>query len=257
MRDITIAERRHRDYLRRRGLKVGQAYEARLIRLRRQEVQRVLELCRNYDDPEMAASVVQANIDESYLGDWWQGLTLAAGLPMAKSTARDLNKPKAAEDEGIWTRQLRDYARKRAGENIVIVQGTLKDALCDILADELEGEIGVSVEELTKRVYRQYNSHLLKWQCRRIAQTECMVGMAEAGAEAAGTLDVKFTKQWCCSGLGNTRETHQAMDGVEVDEQELFVLHEEVLMQYPHDNTYNPPAAEIINCACDVIRRPK
>lgn len=258
MAKITPAERRHRDYLRRRGLKVGQAYESRLIRLRRQEVRRVLDLCNNYDDPQMAAAVVRDNLDESrYLPQWWEGLTLAAGVPMAKSTARDLNKVKAAAEETIWTHSLRDYARKRAGENITIVQGTLRDALCGIIAEELEGELGISVEELTKRIYKRYSSQLLKWQCRRIAQTECMIGMAEAGAEAAGTLDVKFTKVWCCSGLGNTRETHLQMDGVEVDEMELFTLPDGAIMAYPHDNAYNPPAAEIINCACDVLRRPK
>ena len=41
--------------------------------------------------------------------------------------------------------------------------------------------------------------------------------MLPSGAMAADTLDIGFTKQWCISGI-NTRETHLAMDGIEVDD---------------------------------------
>jgi hypothetical protein len=46
------------------------------------------------------------------------------------------------------------------------------------------------------------------------------------------------------------------MDGIEVDADEPFRL-EDCLMMYPHDSSFGAPAGEIINCACDVIRRPK
>ena len=51
-RRITAAERKHQDYLRRKGLKVGHVYEARLLRARAHEVKRVLDICAQYDNPQ-------------------------------------------------------------------------------------------------------------------------------------------------------------------------------------------------------------
>jgi hypothetical protein len=174
---------------------------------------------------------------------------------MAKSTARDLNKAKAADDDALWLDELVAYADERAGANIVVVSGTLRENLINILRDEMVEEPGLGVEKLTKRIYEKYKE-LAKWQVRRIAQTEGMIAMADAANVAAGTLDVQFTKQWCISGLGNTRDTHELMDGVEVDQDEPFVLAGGNLM-YPHDTGLGADASEIINCACSCIRRPK
>jgi hypothetical protein len=47
------------------------------------------------------------------------------------------------------------------------------------------------------------------------------------------------------------------MDGVMVyDADEPFVLPSGEMMMYPHDSSLGASAGEIINCACDVIRRP-
>lgn len=254
---ITPDERRHQDYLRRKGLKVGAVYEGRLLRARAHEVKRVLEICQDYyTNPDQWSMVIQDQLDETgYLPKWWSGLFADAGLPMAKSTARDLRQAKAAADDDLWLDSLRRYAAERAGGNIVQVTGTLRDSLIGILRDVLEAEVTVSVEKLTKRIYQRYQE-MAKWQVRRIAQTESMIAMADAASTAASTLDVGFTKQWCISGLGNTRDSHQAMDGVEVDQDEPFIL-EGGEMLYPHDTSMGADASEIVNCACCCIRRPK
>lgn len=255
-RRITAAERKHQDYLRRKGLKVGHVYEARLLRARAHEVKRVLDICAQYDNPQHWPGLIDTYLDETgYLPKWWTGLYQDIGLPMCKSTARDLSQAKAAEDEMLWLGSLRDYAANRAGSEIVIVSGTLRETLIQVVRETMEADLTLGVEKLTKQIYAKYQS-LAKWQVRRIAQTESMVGMADAANIAAGTLDVGFTKQWCISGLGNTRDTHQAMDGYEVDQNEPFELPGGSLM-YPHDGSLGADAAEIINCACCCIRRPK
>ncbi len=253
---ITTTERRHRDYLRRKGLATGAVYETRLVRLRRKELKRVLALARDYDDPAMVAPVVSKWLKEDYLTRWWEGLWATAGLSMAKSTARDMNKAKAAAEDALWVATLRDYARTRAGANIALVTDTWKDTLIDILSDVLLEEPTIGVEALTTRLSSRYTGQFERWQARRIAQTETMIGMAEAAEAAARTLDIGYTKQWCISGLGNTRETHELMDGIEVDADEPFTL-PDCQMMYPHDTGMGAPASEIINCACDCIRRPK
>ena len=254
---ITPAQRRHRDYLRRRTLQVASVYETRLEKDRRKELRRVLSLAQDYTDPIALVPLLEGQIDETaYLEKWWQGLIVDAGLPMAKSTARDLRAMKAAGEEDVWLAGLRNYATARAGQEIVVVSGTWKDTLVKLVRQILAEDLGLGIEKVTKELYRRYLATIEKWQCRRIAQTEAMIGMAKAGDEAAQTLGIHFTKQWVISGLGNTRASHELMDGVIVDEDEPFVLPGGMMM-YPHDTSMGADAGEIINCACDCLRIPK
>ena len=254
-RRISSAERRHQDYLRKKGLAVGRIYEGKLLKARKAEVKRVLNLCREWNDPDSIETVINGQLDESgYYFDWQKGLFLNAGLPRAKSIVRDLSRAKAEDIPGLWESELTRYAERRAGENIVSVTGSLKDKLVDITRG-LMAEDTYGVEKLTQMIFKEYNT-IAEWMVRRIAQTETMIGLAEAGDVAARSLDIGFTKTWAVSGLGNTRDSHLAMDGIEVDDDEPFRL-EDCLMMYPHDSSFGAPAGEIINCACDCIRRPK
>ena len=243
------------DYLRRKGLKVGYLYESRLIKLRRKEVGRVLDLCKEHGDISLWGDVIQSYLDESYLFDWYKGLYVEAGLPRAKSTARDLSRGKASPEEGYWESEIMRYAGEQAGEKIVLVQDTLKDNLVSIVRTYMQDDTQMPIEKLARKILHDYNSIAL-WQARRIAQTETMIGLAQAGEIAARSLDVGYTKQWATSGLMNTRDSHLAMDGVVVDMDEPFEL-VDCQMMFPHDSSLGAPAGEIINCACDVLRRPK
>lgn len=255
---ISAVQRRHQDYLRRKGLAVGQVYAKRLYSLRRKEVKRCLELCGSYDDATLWPRIFENSFSEAgYLQDWYSGLYLAAGIPQCASTIRDLKRKKASDADaavGVFENALKDYANRRCGSNIVSVSGTLRDELIDILNEELTEDVNIGIEKFTKKVMKRFNP-LATWQVRRIAQTETMIGLAEAGAIAAADTEVRFLKEWCISGVGNTRDTHMKMDGVTVGQDEYFVL-EDCRMLYPHDNSLNPPAGEIINCACSCIRIP-
>lgn len=255
-RRISTSERKRQNHLRLQGLEVAAVYQARLARLRRQELKRVLALCRDLDDPGAVPATIQAEIREDYLVPWWQKLWMTAGPPAARSTAQELRQAKAAAEDNIWLQALRNYATQRAGENIVSVTGTWKDTLVNIVGRILMDEPGIGVERLTREIYEEYLGTLELWQCRRIAQTEALIGMADAGNLAAQTLEIPFTKQWCTSGLPNVRESHLQVDGLEVDENEPFELPGGLLM-YPHDTSMGADASEIINCACACIRSPK
>ena len=241
------------DYLRKKGLQVGRIYEGKLIKARRQEVRRLLNLCRD-SNPSQWEMIIEAQLREDYLFDWYKGLYVSAGVPRAKSTARDLNKSKAAFEDGIWESELARYAEQQAGEKITLVSGTLKESLVGITRKVLEEADGAGIEKIARQIFTNYQGIEL-WQARRIAQTETMIGLADAGNIAAQTLDIRFSKQWCTSGLGNTRDTHLAMDGVIVEDWEPFEL-ADCFMMYPHDSSMGAPGGEIINCACDCIRRP-
>ena len=254
---ITAAERRHQDYLRRGVLRTAAVYETRLAKDRRKELRRVLAMAQDYTDPIALVPLLSGQLDESaYLGTWWTGLITEAGLPIARATARDLRKAKAAAEDGVWLGALRSYARARAGAEISVVSGTWKATLVALVRQILAEDLGQGIEAVTKELYRRYLATLEKWQCRRIAQTESMIGMAQAANDAAKTLSISFTKEWCISGLGNTRASHELMDGLVVDQDEPFVLPGGMMM-FPHDTSMNADAGEIINCACACIRRPK
>lgn len=253
---ITAAERRRQYGLRLQGLKAAAVYERRLAALRRKELRRVLALCRDMDDADAVPGIIQNFIEEPYLLGWWERLWGTVGPAGARAVAQELRQAKAAEEEDIWMHILRSYARQRAGENISIVSGTWKNTLVNLTRRIMTEEPGIGVEKLTREIYADYLGTIELWQCRRIAQTEALIGMADAGAVAAETLEVPFTKQWCTSGLPNVRASHQLMDGEIVDENEPFSLPGGFLM-YPHDTSMGADAGEIINCACACIRSPK
>lgn len=254
-RKVTAGDRRRLDYLRRKGLMTAGAYERRLISLRRKEVRRVLDLCQAAASEQEVVTIIQGNLSEDYLEKWFRGLYRDCGIPRARAAISDLNRAKASPSEDPWISALNRYARVRAAENVSIVSGTLRRSLVDLVRDIMEEDAALGIEKLTKRIYKQYKDTLEKWQCRRIAQTEAMIGMAEASEEAARSLDVQYLKQWCISGLGNTRDSHLVMDGVTVGMDEPFQL-EGGLLMYPHDTSMGADASEIINCACDIVRIP-
>lgn len=251
---ITPVQRRHADYLRKKGLKVGLAYETRLRKARRKEVRRLLSLCMDVNKTSWE-DVMALHLDESYLHKWFAGLFVDAGLPQAKSTARDMSRGKAAPDENYWRTELLRHAEEEAGEKIVLLQDTFRDELVSVVRKTLTEHSELGVEGLAKKILKGY-AEIELWQARRIAQTETMIGLAQAGDIAARSLDVGFNKQWIISGIGNTRETHEVMDGVIVDMDEPFEL-VDCQMMYPHDGSMGAPAGEIINCACSVLRLPK
>lgn len=250
--------RRHMDYLRLKALKTAGVYETRLKALRRSEVRRVLAMCSDSGTaPDEWAGIIRTNIAEPYVADIEKRLVLDVGLPQAKSTARDMSRAKADGSEvlqSMWMTALSKYAQERAGELIVSVSGTLKDDLVNILQRRMAEGFG-GVEKLTLDIFAEYRE-LEEWQIRRIVQTETMMGIAKAGDAAAQTLDVKFTKTWSVSGLGNSRDTHLAVDGVTVAQDEPFRVGRSYLM-YPHDHSLGAEAGEVINCACSCIRTPK
>ena len=254
-RRIDPARRRHQDYLRLKALRTARVYEARLKSLRRREVRRVLALCREHGQEEWAG-VIGTQLSEPYLRDIERGLLQAVGMPQARSVVRDMNRAKADGSEvlqSLWMQSLQEYADGRAGELIVSVSGTLKDDLVAILQRRMAGGV-TGVEKLALAVYDEYKA-LELWQVRRIIQTEAMIGLGKAADVAARTLDVRFTKTWSTSGLGNSRDTHIAADGMTVGQDEPFKVGGSYLM-YPHDTSLRAAAGEIINCACACIRDP-
>ena len=257
---ITAAERRYQDYLRQRGVRVSNTYTRLLVSYRRAELERVLRELARTTDPAMWEFAAGTYINEAgYLPGWYQGIITTAGLPQVSATAKALaGAAEAVTDAvqaGYFQQVLMDYATNRAGAEIVSVTGTMKEAVQKAIGKTIRENPDIGVEKLTKAIAEAYQPTNL-WEARRIAQTEMMNGLAEADQQTADYLGIEHTKQWCISGVGNSRESHIAMDGVVVNGDEMFQL-DDCQMRFPHDTSTNPPAHQLINCACSCIRRPK
>lgn len=253
---ITPAMRRHCDYLRRKAMATARIYGKRLAKLRSAQVKALLKKCSEIAPPEQWAGIIDTSFAEPYIRDIIPALYRETGLPQAKSTVRDMNKNKADESDIlglVWEAELDSYSRERAGELIVSVAGTVKSTLRGVLAERLLRDYS-GVEQVVRDVYDVYTVQQ-EWEVRRIIQTETMMSLGKAGQVAADSLDIRYTKQWATSGLVNTRDTHLAVDGVTVDQDEPFRVGNSLLM-YPHDTSLNAEAGEIINCACACIRMP-
>lgn len=252
-RKIDPKKRAHQDYLRRKGLAVGKIYAVSLGRKRLALARSLLKDCRDYNTGSWT-NVVRAQWNEDYLPKWFTGLYLDTGVPSAKSAARDISKRKDSLED-VWEAGVREYIDGHLGEKITIVTGTYKESLIRTIQTIIDDNPGAGIEKLTQLINRR-TKELLEWEVRRIAQTETMIALAEGGNIAAKALEVAYTKTWCTSGNTNVRDTHAAVDGETVDEDDYFIVGSSMLL-YPHDQSMGADAGEIINCACSCIRTPK
>lgn len=114
--------------------------------------------------------------------------------------------------------------------------------------------LGESQEKLIKRI-RSVTGQAI-WQARRVAQTERTRVQSQARWNAgneAMALGVRVVNMWSARMI-NTRDTHEALDGVVALQGEYFPGSP---LRYPGDP--NAPAREVINCHCllipDVLKR--
>ena len=194
-----------------------------------------------------------------------------AGMLSATEVANRLLSRKE-EPTDIFARAILAWTQDHLGERISLMTDTVNEWLRQTLATIYAGEAVISVagvptvvaastlgvEALTKLMYQQtlaqYDT-IRKWQVRRIVQTETMHAMNISGLTAADALGIDYEKTWSIAGI-NTRETHEAVDGITLGKGELFTVGGWP-MERPMDERYGAPAGEVINCSCTLIFLPR
>ena len=194
-----------------------------------------------------------------------------AGMLSATEVANRLLSRKE-EPTDIFARAILAWTQDHLGERISLMTDTVNEWLRQTLATIYAGEAVISVagvltivaastlgvEALTKLMYQQtlaqYDT-IRKWQVRRIVQTETMHAMNFSGLTAADALGIDYEKTWSIAGI-NTRETHEAVDGITLGKGELFTVGGWP-MERPMDERYGAPAGEVINCSCTLIFLPR
>lgn len=92
-----------------------------------------------------------------------------------------------------------------------------------------------------------------QYQAQRVAQTERTRVQSQSRADAATEaqkMGFKMVKTWS-SRMVNTRETHAALDGVTVPQDQPFITIDGNELMYPGDPS--APAEEVIQCHCVLI----
>ena len=214
-------------------------------------------------------------VEVQYTEPWMQPLLTdlyrTAGMLSATEVANRLLSRKE-EPTAIFARAILAWTQDHLGERISLMTDTVNEWLRQTLATIYAGESVISVagvptivaastlgvEALTKLMYQQtlaqYDT-IRKWQVRRIVQTETMHAMNISGLTAADALGIDYEKTWSIAGI-NTRETHEAVDGITIGKGELFTVGGWP-MERPMDERYGAPAGEVINCSCTLIFLPR
>ena len=245
-------------YGRKIGAKRAASVKAALNELRRRSV-----------PPAQWAEEVQYT--EPWMYPLLTDLYRTAGMLSATEVANRLLSRKE-EPTDIFARAILAWTQDHLGERISLMTDTVNEWLRQTLATIYAGDAVISVagvptivaastlgvEALTKLMYQQtlaqYDT-IRKWQVRRIVQTETMHAMNISGLTAADALGIDYEKTWSIAGI-NTRETHEAVDGITIGKGELFTVGGWP-MERPMDERYGAPAGEVINCSCTLIFLPR
>ena len=111
--------------------------------------------------------------------------------------------------------------------------------------------LGESQEKLIARL--QKVTGMAEYQARRVAQTERTRVQSQARADAlheAAGMGITVTKRWS-TRMVRSRDSHVALNGVEIPENEKFVTIWGNTLDYPGDPS--APAREVVNCHCVLV----
>lgn len=111
--------------------------------------------------------------------------------------------------------------------------------------------LGESQEKLIARL--QKVTGMAEYQARRVAQTERTRVQSQARADAlheAAGMGITVTKRWS-TRMVRSRDSHVALNGVEIPENEKFVTIWGNALDYPGDPS--APAREVVNCHCVLV----
>lgn len=128
------------------------------------------------------------------------------------------------------------------------------------IRNKLKGELmsgllkGESIPKIAKRIKTLTEKNLR--DSVRIARTETTRVQNSAKIDIGDhgkKLGLNMWKRWVATTDGRVREDHLAMNGVEVPQDEPFVLPDGSKMMFPGDISMGASPSQTINCRCTII----
>ena len=229
------------------------APERLLLKKRAEEIRRVIYTAAKEGSRDQMPQMVYDLVNESYLNEVLSMIYTNVGSRTATDVLEHYrHQSQKSSDTDYLEFIVQRFIRENVGKKVKIIEGTFKEELRQMLIDTFEDSLDKPVEDDVTRIYddivKRWNK-MKKWQVRRIVQTETMEAMAFSQYEAMNRLEVPYKKVWTAT-FNNTRPQHIAMDGVEVGQDEFFILPNGDKMLYPHDSLHGASAGNLINCAC-------
>ncbi len=146
------------------------------------------------------------------------------------------------------TLQLEDFIQRHVSSSVFLISETSRKLAASIVAKLIEE--GESTQTIARSLTKEFNA-LTPWRSARIARTEVGVVGSKAQNQGAKNMNAQ-SKQWLALDDGDTREAHDAVNGIAVGIDEFFFPNGQA-MQHPHDMSQGATASNIINCRCDVL----
>lgn len=236
------------------ALQRGKPFQAMLYRERKKELKRAINSLVEIPYDKWLTNAPEL-LEQKYMEKFYSGLVMSVGVPAARESVNDFLNRKA--DFDMWEKVIMDWIDNNAGRKIKIISEGFKEWFREMLSDVMQ-DTSLGVEQVVQSLYSSVigsYEEVMEWQVRRIVQTETMSSLNMAESESIKALNIPFLKQWVTAGH-NTREWHAVMEGVVVEDNELFLVNGEY-MEYPTDDSNGATASNIINCSCGIIRIPK
>ena len=199
-----------------------------------------------------------ALVREPYLSDFYSQMYGAVGGVWAGNVFNQLRGiPPSPLTDAIWQSNIDMWVRANTGAKIVSVEGTLKNWVRARMRDYVRIAIqeGTPIETLVQNGRRFLENAYTGYgpaKIRQIVAHEVLSAASvtqEIGAESAG---LPFTRTWIHSGAQDPHVNHVAIDGVTIQQGELFQVGA-YRARYPRDLSLGPE--ESIGCMCTVAYR--
>ena len=184
----------------------------------------------------------------------------SVGVSFARESYKRI---KAREDEEMidkWEQYMKQYARTDAGSRITSITQMTQAQIQRIVGGAVnratdEGLGAVETAKAIRDSLREQGETINQWRALRIARTEVMTASNVGSLRGARDLGVPMNKIWIATLDDRTRDSHAAMNNVEVDINEDFKLPSGAVMDGPGDPAGG--AEETINCRCSIAYRVK
>lgn len=183
------------------------------------------------------------------------------GSETAAQTYGKIEQQQSKSDmQALYLQWMKNYAENQTGNRITLISGTTEDRFKQIVKEQVligENE-GYSIDKIAANIQKQLNISNA-YRAVRIARTETVSASNAGSLAGAKASNLPLKKVWLATKTGNTRHSHEDMNGVSVEMAENFNVpiyegnnllgHEP--MQHPGDPSGS--AGNVINCRCTIV----
>lgn len=188
--------------------------------------------------------------------DWtrlYKGLYVGVAgdiAPMVWEQYGDAVKARKAADP--WNAYILEWLDANMGGKI---DGLLDTTWTEIHDQVLAGmDNQESMEDIFKRLDSLYGDRFSTTRSMTIARTEVTaasnIATQKTGEFARDKYELDIRKRWITARDASVRDSHTAMEGVEIGLDELFSVNGSMML-CPGDTSHGADLAEVINCRCD------